>query len=55
MESQKLESLGRMLENTYNENLGLRLVKNSPCYREIARMVGNREASMTLKRMLNLN
>jgi hypothetical protein len=52
MSLEKLESLERMLGNAYNENLGIRLTRGSPHYKEITGMVGN---SDEIKRFLNLN
>ena len=55
MTCQKLESLERMLDCTYNENLGLRLEKGSAHYNEIARMVGNRQAFSDMRKILDIN
>jgi hypothetical protein len=52
MPMEKLANLERMLGNSYNENLGIRLTKDSPYYEEIARIAGNSDG---IKRMLNLN
>ena len=49
---EKLASLERILGNTYNENLGIRLTRENPHYDEIKKMVGNTDA---IKRFLKLN
>lgn len=51
---EKLANLERMLGNSYNENLRIRLKKDSPHYKEIMDMVGNRKISMEIKKLLNL-
>ena len=49
---EKLAILERILRKSYNENLGIRLSKDSPHYREIVAMGGD---SRGIKRLLNLN
>jgi hypothetical protein len=51
---EKLANLERMLGNSYNEGLRIRLTKDSPHYQEIAEMVGDRKNSTEIKRLLNL-
>lgn len=49
-----LNNLTRKLDNSYSENLRIRLTKDSPHYDEIAQVVGNRKSSIEMKRFLNL-
>lgn len=52
MPLQKLANLERILGNTYNENLGIRLSRDNPHYNEIREMAGNTSA---IKKLLNIN
>ncbi len=52
MPMEKLNDLERSLGNSYSENLGIRLDKNSLIYRQIVKITGN---TKEIKRLMNLN
>ena len=49
---EKLSDLEKSLGNSYSENLGIRLDRNSPIYKEIVKIAGN---TKEIKRLMNLN
>ncbi len=49
---EKLSDLEKRLGDSYSENLGIRLDRNSPIYMEIVKIAGN---TKEIKRLMNLN